>query len=237
MTQVRTTRLHTARRRLASPLVALTMVATLALSGCASAPENPTDAGGTSALIPAATKSPSATPSPAVRPSAIVVGMTSLTVLDSAGAVIDELSYRTSGIDVAEKLTKIFGTSPVITDTDGNFEVWPARNYDWSGFTLHDEMRLDPSKAVWYEYYVSVAVPSINGVELRTPAGVKVGTPESNVVYDSDRYLTSWDGQTCGTEALFSDDGNINNAVYLYICSSDESALVTNFFVPAQLQV
>lgn len=237
MTQVRNTRLHTVRRRLVAPFVALTAVATLILSGCASPTENPSAVESRSALRPVESTSPSATPSAAARPSAIVLGMTSLTVLDSAGAVIEELSYRTSGIDISEKLTKIFGAAPVVTDIDGNFEVWPARNYDWSGFTLHDEMRVDPSKAVWYEYFVSVTVPSVNGVELRTPAGVKVGTPESNIVYDSDRYLSSWDGRTCGTEASFSEDGNINNAVYLYICSSDESALVTSFFVPAELRV
>lgn len=227
-------------KRLISPLIAgLTLVAslTLSLTGCAPGDSLGGSGDATPTVTASAKPSLSATPTPTVAVAEIVVGMTGLTVKDSIGAVVEELSYATPAIDVANRLSKIFGADPVVTDSAGNNEVWPSRDFVWSGFTLHDEMRT-AAKAVWYEYYVRVEVASVNGVAIRTAAGVQVGDPASSVRYSpSDLYRSSWNGESCGVETWFSEDGNIGNGVFLNVCTLDTTGLVTRFSVPVQLRV
>jgi hypothetical protein len=228
-------------KRRISPLVvaglALVVSLTVSLTGCAPGETMGGSDDATPTVTASATPSVSATPTPTVAVAEIVVGMTGLTVKDSTGTVVEELSYATPGIDVANRLTKIFGADPVVTDSAGNNEVWPSRDFVWSGFTLHDEMRT-AAKAVWYEYYVRVEVASVNGVAIRTAAGVQVGDPASSVTYNpSDLYRSSWNGESCGVETWFSEDGNIGNGVFLNVCTLDTTGLVTRFSVPVQLHV
>lgn len=229
------TRLNSAR--LIAPVIAVATALALSLSGCAADDKGGASSDPTPSTSASNTTAMSSTPTPTASASAIVVGMTGLTVLDASGAVLEELSYSTPGIDVAGRLAKIFGVDPVITDAPGNNEMWPSRNYDWSGFTLHDEMR-DPAKVVWYDYYVRVEVASVGGIQVRTTAGVHVGDPAANMVFNpSDLYRSNWNGESCGVETWFSEDGNVLDGVFLHVCSSDATGLVSRIVVPVNLQV
>lgn len=218
-------------------LAGLALAVTLTLGACA--PDS------TSEVVPSAPATSSAptkvtpTPTPTPGASAIVVGMTSITVLDAQGAVMQELSFSTPGPDVAYKLTQILGVTPSESDTAGGLESWPTHNYNWNGFELRDEIR-DAAKAhPYWEYYLYVTTSSVNGIEIRTAAGTHVGDPAANVVFDptSPWPPMSYDGSTCGAEALHSSDGKTENSVALYLCTDEATSLVSRFSVPVPMSI
>lgn len=165
--------------------------------------------------------------------------MTSMTVLDAQGGVLQELPYGTPGGDVAFKLTQVFGEEPIQTDSAGSFESWPTHNYNWNGFELRDQLRDETKQHPYWEFYLFVTTASVNGVEIRTTGGSHVGDPAANVVFDptSPWLPESFDGVTCGAEALHSEDGDVWNSVALYLCTDDATALVSRFSVPVPLQI
>jgi len=228
-------------RRTTAVTVALTLclTATLGLSACATE----ADPNASSSMLSSATAAASATqtPTPTSKPrgSTIVIGMTSLTVLDAEGGVVQELSFGTPGGDVAFQLDQIFGEDPVETDSAGSYESWPTHNYNWNGFELRDELRDETKQHPYWEYYLYVTTASVNGVEIRTVGGTHVGDPAANVVFDATSPWppSSYDGVTCGAEALHSEDGNVLNSVALYLCTDDATALVSRFSVPVPLQI
>ena len=226
-------------RRTITVSIALTLglAVSLGLSACAT--EADPNASSSSATTEAA--SPTSTPTPTSKPraSAIVIGMTSMTVLDAHGGVVQELSFGTPGGDVAFQLDQIFGEDPVETDSAGSYESWPTHNYNWNGFELRDELRDETKQHPYWEYYLYVTTASVNGVEIRTVGGTHVGDPAANVVFDATSPWppATYDGVTCGAEALHSEDGNVLNSVALYLCTDDASALVSRFSVPVPLQV
>jgi hypothetical protein len=228
-------------RRTTSVTVALTLglVVSLGLSACAT--ESDPNASSSSATTEAASPTSTPTPTPTSKPraSAIVIGMTSMTVLDAQGNVMQELSYGTPGGDVAFQLDQIFGEGPVETDSAGSYESWPTHNYNWNGFELRDELRDETKQHPYWEYYLYVTTASVNGVEIRTVGGSHVGDPAANVVFDATSPWppATYDGVTCGAEALHSENGNVLNSVALYLCNDDATALVSRFSVPVPLQV
>ena len=121
-------------------LVGIALALACALGACAPADTtvtSPSAQGDTSTSSKTATP----TPTPTRLASAIVVGMTSMTVLDASGTVLQELSYGTPGADVAYKLDRIFAVVPTESDTPGGLEAWPSHYYNWNGFELRDEQR------------------------------------------------------------------------------------------------
>jgi hypothetical protein len=228
-------------RRTTTVSVALTLglVVSLGLSACAT--ESDPNASSSSATTEAASPTSTPTPTPTSKPraSAIVIGMTSMTVLDAQGNVMQELSYGTPGGDVAFQLDQIFGEEPVETDSAGSYESWPTHNYNWNGFELRDELRDETKQHPYWEYYLYVTTASVNGVEIRTVGGSHVGDPAANVVFDATSPWppATYDGVTCGAEALHSENGNVLNSVALYLCNDDATALVSRFSVPVPLQV
>jgi hypothetical protein len=218
--------------------VALSVAASFGLSACAA--EADPNAASSAVSSPTASATADATPTPTSSPraSALVIGVTSMKVLDAQGAVLQELEFGAPGADVAFSLTQLFGEEPVVSDTAGTLESWPTRNYAWGGFELRDEFR-DESKRTYWEYYLFVTTPSVNGVEIRTIGGARVGDPAANVVFDATSPWPpeSFDGVTCGAEALYSANGDILNSVALYLCTDDATALVSRFSVPVPLQI
>jgi hypothetical protein len=165
--------------------------------------------------------------------------MTSMTVLDAEGGVVQELSFGTPGGDVAFQLDQIFGEDPVETDSTGSYESWPTHNYNWNGFELRDELRDETKQHPYWEYYLYVTTASVNGVEIRTTGGSHVGDPAANVVFDATSPWPpeSYNGVTCGAEALYSENGDLLNGVTLYLCIDDATAVVSRFSVPVGLQI
>ena len=227
-------------RRTASVTVALALVLTVStgLSGCAGETDSNASSSAASSSTASAPATQTPTPTATPRASALVIGMTSMTVLDEKGAVLQELPYGSPGGDVAYTLTQVFDREPVVSDTAGSLESWPTRNYNWNGFELRDEFR-DEAKRTSWEYYLFVTTASVNGVEIRTTGGSHVGDPAANVVFDptSPWPPESYDGVTCGAEALHSEDGDVWNSVALYLCTDDATALVSRFSVPVPLQI
>ncbi|MFZ4078341.1 MAG: hypothetical protein ACOYKK_02765 [Microbacteriaceae bacterium] len=219
-------------------LVGIALALACALGACAPA-DNPVTSPSAQGDTSTSSKTATPTPTPTRLASAIVVGMTSMTVLDASGTVLQELSYGTPGADVAYKLDRIFAVVPTESDTPGGLEAWPSHNYNWNGFELRDEQRDAAKQHPYWDYVLSVSTGSVNGVEIRTSAGTKVGDPAAKVVFDP---TSPWppysaDGLTCGVEALHSEDGNLNNAVTLYLCIDDATAMVSKFTVPIYLQL
>ncbi len=229
-------------RRTASVTVALALVLTVStgLSGCAGETDPNASSSAASSSTPSETVTQTPTPTATATPraSALVIGMTSMTVLDEKGAVLQELPYGSPGGDVAYTLAQVFDREPVVSDTAGSLESWPTRNYNWNGFELRDEFR-DEAKRTSWEYYLFVTTASVNGVEIRTAGGSHVGDPAANVVFDATSPWPpeSFGGVTCGAEALHSEDGDVWNSVALYLCTDDATALVSRFSVPVPLQI
>ena len=160
-------------------------------------------------------------------------------MLDQSGATLGEIPFSLAGPDAATELTRVFGVTPAESESEGGLEVWPAHIYDWSGFELHDELRDGTKPGPYYEYFVWVKTPSVNGIEVRTTGGVHVGDSGASVVYDASSPWppSSWGNQTCGVEALYSESGDIYDSVGLYVCSAIDTDQVIFFVVPQQLQV
>lgn|GEM_PF-2885082 len=216
----------------------MALVLACSLTACAS-PEGPVSSPTMKPGSASASQTSTPTPTPTRLASAIVVGMTSMTVLDAGGAVLQEFSFGTSGADVAYKLDRIFAMTPTESDSPGGLEAWPSHNYNWNGFELRDEQRDETKQHPYWDYVLSISTASVNGVEIRTTAGTRVGDPAANVVFDP---TSPWppytaDGLTCGVEALHSEDGNVSNAVTLYLCIDDATATVSKFTVPIYLQL
>lgn len=211
---------------------------TMALAACAPGDSSPS-ASGTSSASASASVTRTSTPTPTPRASAIVVGMTSMSVLDAQGNVVQELSFGDPGPDVAYKLTQVFGIEPTESDTTGGLESWPTHNYNWNGFELRDELRDETKAHPYWEYYLFVTTARVNGVEIRTAAGTHVGDPAASVVFDATSPWppATFDGQTCGAQALHSPDGNVNNSVALYLCTDEVTTLVSRFSVPVSMQI
>lgn len=160
-----------------------------------------------------------------------------MTLVDASGTILEELGFDAPAANVVASLTTAFGLAPTESDQPGGLEAFAAHIYEWPGFTLFDENRT-ADKAVWYDYTVLVTAESVNGVVVRTPTGISVGTAESSVIYDaSGRYKMNWGGETCGAESWYSPDGNIDNGLWLYLCSSNDTGLVIRISSPTQLQV
>lgn len=229
---------RTRRTTLVTIALAFGLTTSFALSACTS-DVDPTASSSASTGTASASATRTPTPTSPPRASAIVIGMTSMTVLDAKGDVMQELSFGTPGGDVAFELDQIFGEEPVESDTEGGLEWWPTHNYNWSGFELRDELRDETKQHPYWEYYLYVTTASVNGVEIRTAGGTHVGDPAVNVVFDATSPWppSSYDGVTCGAEALYSEDGNVLNSVSLYLCTDDATALVSRFSVPVPLQI
>ena len=222
--------------------LSLSLLAALTMSLVACAPSDsentPTSTPTRSAGITlSATPSPMATAEPDA--AAVVVGTTSLRVVDSTGATLEELSFGTPTADVAAALSYVFGSEPTVTDIPGGAEWWPTRNYEWNGFMLRDEITdAPPTEILYWDYYVVVSGDSVNGITIRTEAGTHVGERSAGVVFDDGPWGT-WDvdGNRCGSELTYSPTGLFQNSIILMVCVSDSSGLVHSITVPVAMQV
>jgi hypothetical protein len=226
-------------RRTTTVTLTLGLMVSLGLSACATEADPNVSSSAVSTATASADATPTPTPSSKPRASAVVIGMTSMTVLDAQGGVMQELSYGTPGGDVAFQLSQIFGEEPIESDNEGGLEWWPTHNYNWDGFELRDELRDETKQHPYWEYYLHVATATVNGVEIRTAGGSHVGDPAANVVFDATSPWPpeSYNGVTCGAEALYSENGDLLNGVTLYLCIDAATALVSRFSVPVGLQI
>lgn len=168
------------RRRLTHAIAALGIVV-LTLTGCSAVTDSdgkpaPTSSPATSA--PTATATESSTPA---TPASIVLSVTSIQILDAAGAIMSTHDYFEPAADVASELSEAFGREPTVEHYDGRADAPSGTAYDWDGFALRDGDW--PTKAPYYpEFTVYLTAATVGGVTISTTDGVSIGDSFSEVV-------------------------------------------------------
>ena len=186
------------RSRLA--LVALAVLVTAMLAGCAAPP-------------PIVSQSPSSTPVAVDdSPASIVVSAEAVSVETTAGSVVESFAYTETPGSVIPMLTKLFGAAPEVTEVPG-LEQPAYMDYNWTGFELHV---LAEGSAPYLPLRVKVTVTSVADLLVTTTDGLSVGVdadtvaaryPDSTLTFTppgaAPRYaiaLGAADGYTVGLE-------------------------------------
>ena len=109
------------------------------------------------------------TPTPTPEPEKLVLGVSEVSVVDSAGTVTASAPYTEPDTMVAF-LTTTLGSDPTFTDTSG--QKGGARTWEWPG------VRASTS---WQWIIVSVTLPEAAGLIVQTTSGIHVGSTRDEV--------------------------------------------------------
>lgn len=100
-------------------------------------------------------------------------------IVDEAGAVLLSHEWPQAADDAVTELTRIFGDEPVVSEEPGD-AIWPGRRtYAWPGFELRDALEPTADYAFASGLYVTVA--AVNSIDVRTEAGLAVGSTFDDV--------------------------------------------------------
>lgn len=165
----------------------------MTLAGCAASP-----AGTSPTRAPVASSSPTPTPTPTPYLATITLNADSAVAADQNGKQLATLDYYGRGADVAAKLSELFGFAPVveIIEPVASDFTFSGTKYDWDGF--HVAWRYgyesDPTSGTGsYPYspsvIISTSVPTVRGVTIQGPDGVRVGDGQGDL-------STRYPGQT-----------------------------------------
>lgn len=155
--------------RILTPLVAIAVIATLSACGPTPAPVTP---GASSSPKPTETVEAVEELDPV--PALIVIARESLTIVDSEGTTTDDFDYVSDPAAAVARLTTVFGSSPVISNDDGNFHEWPSVVYTWSGFSVIDYIG-GGSIPFGADFEVASSTAAVNDVDIESTGGVSVG--------------------------------------------------------------
>ena len=159
-------------------LAAVLAVASVALlSGCATQPAPPTEAG------------PTADPTPAAEEAAAIatltIGGTAITALDAEGAVLGSVDYTSAGAAAVEFLSDAFGSDPVVAARPGDSScLADATQATWGdgAFVLvYDFPELSGQPDGQAVQAVAKAA-TVGDVAVTTPEGFAVGQPIAALV-------------------------------------------------------
>jgi hypothetical protein len=157
------------------------------LAGCAASP-----AGTSPTRAPAASSSPTPTPTRTPTPylATITLNADSGIAADQNGEQLATLDYYGRGADVAAKLSELFGFAPVVDIVEpiaSDFK-FSGTKYDWEGFHLSwlYGYESDPTSGTGTSPYspsifISTSVPSVRGVTIQGPNGVRVGDGQGDL--------------------------------------------------------
>ena len=123
-----------------------------------------------------------ATPAPEVTEVAaeIVVHADRVLVVADDGSLLDSADLFADRDDLVETLTDALGAEPTVTPRPGGHEWRPGFRYDWNGVSLFladgewDQFAADVTR-------LEVTTATVNGVAIRTEAGIAVGSPSSEL--------------------------------------------------------
>lgn len=147
---------------------------TMSLVGCASKAASP--AAGPSL----AANEPGPTDPPAVA-TAILVRSGGLQVVDSAGDVLEAVTYFDPIADVVAVLSTATGSDPVVEKHSGGTESSPGTSYVWDGLRLNDTDVPVAAPPLDPEWYVRVAGPTAGTLSVTTGENVAVGQSQAQV--------------------------------------------------------
>ena len=100
-------------------------------------------------------------------------------IVNEAGEVLLSHEWPQAADDAVTELTRIFGDEPVVSDEPGD-AIWPGRRtYAWPGFELRDA--LDPTADYAFASGLYVTVAAVNSIDVRTEAGLTVGSSFDDV--------------------------------------------------------
>jgi hypothetical protein len=173
------------RKNLSGVRVAVLAGVVLALAACGGVA--PTAAPQEASM---ASVTPTPTPSPTPVPTVLLVSVTGLAIIDSAGAVVRSIDY-TDEDGTVDFLTDVIGAPP---ELDESFAIKGAHGHLWPGVTC--------TTGRFSRAFVGIEVDSLAGLTVQTADGIHVGSTRDEVlaldplaVYDSDGDgLTDWYG-------------------------------------------
>ena len=164
----------------------------LVLTGCASGAPAPSD-GGTSAATATRTAEPTATPTPVPVPDTvaarILVTGSTVSVLNEAGDVLQDVPFSTDGATAAALLSAAIGVEPALS-TAFYCNDDTGTQYDWGSFQI-------VSPAIYAEpsvlYSIIVAAPATsNGLTLEAAPHVVVGDTIAELLAAAPGTLDTW---------------------------------------------
>ena len=165
----------------------------LVLTGCASGAPAPLD-GGTSAATATRTAEPSATavPVPDTVAARILVTGSTVSVLNEAGDVLQDVPFSTDGATAAALLSAAIGVEPALS-TAFYCNDDTGTQYDWGSFQI-------VSPAIYAEpsvlYSIIVAAPATsNGLTLEAAPHVVVGDTIAELRAAAPGTLDTWVGE------------------------------------------
>ena len=151
------------------------------LSSCATVPVEQ-EAVTAESMRPTASPTSEATPTPEPSEVAaeIVVYGDRVVVMAVDGSMLDSANMFTERDILVETLTDALGADPTVTPRPGGHEWRAGHTYDWNGVSLFI------ADGEWGAFEpdvtrLEVTTATVNGVAIRTEAGIQVGTPISEL--------------------------------------------------------
>jgi len=168
-------------------VVTMVIAAGMLLAGCVVGLPDPTALPTPTPTRPPATRAaevpPTEGPPPAPEPivavdtvvTHVVVRPEQLELVNSAGAVVEELSYDADAEEFADALENVLGGPPDVEERPGGHEWWPYTTYSWPGVAVRDDHERE---GVSSDMNVSVTFthPVVgNGITVSTVQGFRPG--------------------------------------------------------------
>jgi len=166
--------------RMTIRLAALAAFVIVGLAGCAP----PTPLSTPTAAPPVIEPSPTATPEPVV-PAELVVLSSGVELYDSEGAMVGSFAWADETATALALLETAFGPVPVPSIRAGDGTHYPDfEAYDFAGIIYFSAIGLEKPRT---EYFLPATVQvntgsPINGVSVRTAAGLRVGATLADVL-------------------------------------------------------
>ena len=164
----------------------------LVLTGCASSAPAPSD-GGTSAATATRTAEPTATPTPVPVPDTvaarILVTGSTVSVLNEAGDVLQDVPFSTDGATAAALLSAAIGVEPAVS-TGSTCNVENVAFYTWGSFSIHSPIEYaEPGDL--YSIFVDGPATS-NGLTLEAAPHVVIGDTIAELLAAAPGTLDTW---------------------------------------------
>lgn len=218
--------------RIATPLLAIAVIA--ALAACAPAPAS----GGPG---PSSSPKPTETVEPVVEEetepeaSLIVVRTSGVTVLDEDGASMGSYGYFDEVTGVIAAFSEYFEGEPVVSPFEGSNHSWPGNFYTWDGFTIVDHVG-GPGIPYGEDFAVKVTGATVRGITVETVGGIAVGDTSAAAVaaggvadsYEYEGTIVGWVQLDPVPAPEF--DGAL---VFVYLSLGTPGGPITQFAAPA----
>lgn len=146
----------------------------MSLVGCASKAASP-------AAGPAPAANEQAPSDPPAAATAILVRSGGLQIVDSAGDVLETVTYFDPIAGVVAVLSTATGSDPVVEKHSGGTESSPGTSYVWDGLLLNDTDVPVAAPPLDPEWYVRVAGPTAGTLSVSTGENVAVGQSQAQV--------------------------------------------------------